>query len=212
MGAGDDAAGEGGVVSGLDVEALVAGTDTALLDDAGVVAVDLALASAEAAAHLAVANGDAAAYALPLTRVGAGVLQALYGEDAADVGGDARGGNNCAFESGVVAVGDVDLLPGGEAGVGPRYVAAFGAATCAAGAGGEEQAVGTDGDADATAFALVGGVLIEGAPGGEQGEVVVGVEGEAVAGGEKNYVVSDPTPFALTCWLSRDSMRLSHSR
>lgn len=68
LGAGDDRALEVGIALHVDVETAVTGLDAALLGHAGVVAVDVALAVADAAGY-ACTDGDAAADVLLLAVV-----------------------------------------------------------------------------------------------------------------------------------------------
>lgn len=99
LGAGDHAALQIGVAADAQVEATIAGLDAALLGDAGEVAVDLVAAVTGACAE-ADPEGHAAAHRLVLAGVGAGVLQALDVEIAADVGQYRVGREHRAFQGG----------------------------------------------------------------------------------------------------------------
>src|SRR5450830_535394 len=87
VGAGDLGSLQVGVAVDRDLKAIVACQDAALLDDALVVAVDLAAAGADAATDFAHARTNATAQTLLLTLVLAGVLQAFHIEMSPEVGG-----------------------------------------------------------------------------------------------------------------------------
>ena len=90
LAAGNHRAFQVGVVGHTDLKPAVPGQDGALLGDAFEVAVDLALAGTQAAAHLAVAHAHGAAQALVFAGVGTGVLQGFNAEGSSHLGDDLR--------------------------------------------------------------------------------------------------------------------------
>lgn len=179
--AGDRAAFQIGVAGNINLEAAIPGLDAALFRDAGVVAVDLAVAETEAAGD-AHANGDAAADALLLAVVDAGVLQAGDVEVAAYIGADLVAGGDRAFDIGVAAALHGQLVAGLNMGVGPALIAAVGMASAGAGAQSDAKAAGANRDADAAAGTAVGAVLLAGVAGCQQVDLVVCLERDVVAG------------------------------
>jgi len=101
--AGDHAALEVGIVRDSDIEALISGSQSALSLYAGVVAVCVTFADAEAAAHLAVTSRDTATDVLLFAVEAAGVLETFDMQVVAHVRRDLRCADHRAFERGVAA-------------------------------------------------------------------------------------------------------------
>ncbi|SHH20970.1 hypothetical protein SAMN05660380_02337 [Xylella fastidiosa] len=99
---GDGAADKVGLAANGDVIAAIASKQAALFGDAGVVAADGLVVEVGAAAD-ACADGEAAAKAAVFAAVVVGVLEALDGEVASNVGNDVFGGANGAFHEEVAA-------------------------------------------------------------------------------------------------------------
>lgn len=105
LGAGDRAALEVGVTTDTDIEAAIAGLDTALFGHAGKVATDLVTAIAGAGTEPC-AKGHTRANTLVLAVVRAGVLQALDAQIATDIGDHLVRRQLRALERGVIATND----------------------------------------------------------------------------------------------------------
>ena len=120
LGAGDDTALEIGVALDADLEAAVAGLYAALLGDALVVAVDLALAGIQSAAngHACRAERDGATTALLLAFKAAAVLQAFDIEIATHFGHHLFAADHGPLERGVTTGLESDAVACGYMGVG----------------------------------------------------------------------------------------------
>ena len=151
-----------GVACDVDVKAFVTGFETTLLGDAQVIAIGFALTGAEAAAHFAIANGEATTDALLFAVVGATVLDAFDVQVTPDVRADVLAGGGSTFEVGVAPGFNCQCLTGFYFGMGMGNVLAIGSATCTTGAQVEKQAIGTQADTDAGAGGFVFAALFAG--------------------------------------------------
>lgn len=182
MGAGDDSALEIGVALDADLEAAVADLYAALLGDALVVAVDLALARVDAASdgHTCRTERDGATTALLLAFKAAAVLQAFDLQIAAHVGDDLLAADHGSLEIGVTARLEGDGVACGYMGVGVADVIAVGMAFSLADAGGDA-GVRANGHTNAAAGAAVRTVVAVGVSRSQQIDLVVGYQGGILA-------------------------------
>src|SRR5690606_38900871 len=114
----------------------VAGLDTRLLGDTGVVAVDFLLADVEAGGG-APAHGDAAADALVLAAEGMDILQAFDGQVAANLRDHLLAASQRATQRGVAAGFQGQAVTRRDLGMRPGDVLALAVALGGAGVGGE---------------------------------------------------------------------------
>ena len=130
LGAGDDTALEIGIALDADLEAAIADLYAALLGDALVVAVDLALSRVDAASdgHACRAERDGATAALLLAFKAAAVLQAFDLQIAAHIGDDLLAADHGSLEIGVAARLEGDGIACGYMGVVVADVVAVGMA------------------------------------------------------------------------------------
>jgi len=136
--AGDDSALEVGVALDADLEAAVPCLYAALLGDALVVAVDLALAGIQSAAngHACGADGEAAARRLVAAGVAAAVLQAFEFEIATHIGHHLLAADHRPLEVGVAARLEGDAVACCYVGVGVGEIVTGLVATAFAGTDG----------------------------------------------------------------------------
>lgn len=130
LGAGDDTALEIGVALDADLEAAVAGLYAALLGDALIVAVDLALSRVDAASdgHACGAERDEATTALLLAFKAAAVLQAFDLQIATHIGDDLLAADHGSLEVGIAARLEGDGVASVDVGVAVAHFVAVGMA------------------------------------------------------------------------------------
>ena len=138
-----------------NLETAVAGLEAALVCNACKVAVDLALAEAEAARG-ARADRHTAAKALLAALEGAGVLQAVDGQMATNFGGDLFRLGERSLERGVAARLQDELPARLNMAIGVGHVVSVGIAAGGAGTEGDAETTAADVDADRAAHAVVG--------------------------------------------------------
>ena len=148
----------------------------------------MALAGADAAAdrpHVADADRDAAADALVLAVVGAGVLQAFDGQVTRDIGFHAVARDDRPLEGGVAAGHQCQRIAGLHMGIAVADIVAVGMAARGADIGGEADAgfrTDTDRHADAGAVAAIVAVLLGGVLRRLQHHIPLGFQGRVIAG------------------------------
>lgn len=172
--AGDDSALEVGIALDADLEAAVPCLYAALLGNALVVAVDLALAGIQSAAngHACGADGEAAAHRLVAAGIAAAVLQAFEFEIATHFGHHLFAADHGPLERGVAARLEGDAVACGYMGVVVADVIAVGMAFSLANAGGDA-GVRANGHTNAAAGAAVGAAVAMGVSRSQQIDLVV---------------------------------------